>query len=232
MPTEIDNKTKKQPVRRDPDASRQRILSAATDVFAAQGLDGARVDEIAEQSGINKRMLYHYFGNKDDLFGAVLHELYETICRQSAALDLDEGSATEAIHRLVDFALDFYLDNPHAMTLLNDENLHKARHLKKSGRVRAIHVPFEDMIDAVLKRGVESGDFRDGLNAARLYITIVGLTYYYLGNGHTLSLVYDRNLYDPDELRAWRAHMHDVVIRFVTIDPAAAGHSKRNATHD
>lgn len=222
MPTEIDIETIKAPIRRDPDASKQRILSAATEVFAAQGLDGARVDEIADRAGINKRMLYHYFGNKDDLFGAVLDELYETICRKSAALDLDAGSAPEAIDRLVDFALDFYLDNPHAMTLLNNENLHKARHLKKSGRVRAIHRPFEEMIDRVLTRGVVSGDFRSGIQAARLYITIVGLTYYYLSNGHTLSLVYDRNLYDPEELRAWRIHMHDVITGFVSAVPAAA----------
>ena len=224
MPTEIDTKSVKEPIRRDPDASRQRILVAATEVFAAQGLDGARVDEIADRAGINKRMLYHYFGNKDDLFGAVLDELYETICRNSAALDLDDSPAPEAINRLVDFALDFYLDNPHAMTLLNNENLHKARHLKASGRVRAIHQPFEEMIDRVLVRGVASGHFREGIQAARLYITIVGLTYYYLSNGHTLSLVYDRDLYDPEELRAWRVHMHDVITSFVSAAPAAANY--------
>lgn len=222
MPAKTDTKPSRRPIRRDPDASRQRILAAATEVFAEQGLDGARVDEIADRSGINKRMLYHYFGNKDELFGAVLEELYETICRGSATLDLDTGSPPEAIHRLVDFALNFYLDNPHAMTLLNNENLHKARHLKQSGRVRAIHVPFENMIAALLDRGVASGDFQSGLNAARLYITIVGLTYYYLSNGHTLSLVYDRNLYDRKELRAWREHMHDVIIRFVSADKPVA----------
>ena len=232
MPAKTDKKAIRQPVRRDPDASRQRILAAATEVFAEQGLDGARVDEIADRAGINKRMLYHYFGNKDDLFTAILHELYESICRQSATLDLDAGSAPEAIHRLVDFALDFYLDNPHAMTLLNDENLHKARHLKETGRVRAIHVPFEEMIDAVLVRGGESGEFHKGLNAARLYITIVGLTYYYLSNGHTLSLVYDRNLFDPEELRAWREHMHDVIIRFVSAVPPASNHSIGKPLHD
>lgn len=221
MPSEPDSKSKKKPVRRDPDASQQRILAAATEVFAAQGLDGARVDEIAERSGINKRMLYHYFGNKDELFGAVLDALYETICRESAALNLDADTPPAAINRLVDFALDFYLDNPHAITLLNNENLHKARHIEKSGRVRAIHVPFEEMIDSLLVRGVASGEFHTGLDAARLYITIVGLTYYYLSNGHTLSLVYDRNLYDPAELKIWRAHMHDVVTRFVFVDPSA-----------
>lgn len=232
MPTKIDNTPTKEPTRRNPDASRQRILAAATEVFSEQGLDGARVDEIADRSGINKRMLYHYFGNKDELFGAVLEELYETICRGSATLDLDAGSPPEAIHRLVDFALNFYLDNPHAMTLLNNENLHKARHLKTSGRVRAIHVPFENMISSLLDRGVASGDFQSGLNAARLYITIVGLTYYYLSNGHTLSLVYDRNLYDRKELRAWREHMHDVIIRFVSADKPAAINKTGHPSHD
>ena len=222
MTLETDAKTTKVPIRRDPDASRQRILAAATEMFAEQGLDGARVDEIADRSGMNKRMLYHYFGNKEELFGAVLEELYETICRESTKLDLGTGSPPEAMQRLVDFALNFYLDNPHAMTLLNNANLHKARHLKQSGRVRSIHEPFEDMIKALLDRGVAIGDFRGGLNAARLYITIVGLTYYYLSNGHTLSLVYDRNLYDRKELRAWREHMHDVIARFVSADQPAA----------
>ena len=232
MTSEVDSKPTKEPTRRDPDASRQRMLSAATEVFAEQGLDGARVNEIADRSRINKRMLYHYFGNKDELFGAVLEELYETICRESAKLDLDAGSPPEAMHRLVDFALNFYLDNPHAMTLLNNENLHKARHLKKSGRVRAIHVPFENMITALLDRGVGTGDFHSGLNAARLYITIVGLTYDYLSNGHTLSLVCDRNLYDRKELGAWRVHMHDVITRFVSADKPAENHQIGNLSHD
>ena len=120
-----------------PDASRERILRAATDIFAAQGLDGARVDEIATRAGINKRMLYHYFGNKDDLFAAVLDELYETICTESAALDLVSGSPQSGLKKLVDFVVNFYLENPHAITLLNAENLHKARHLKISERIRA-----------------------------------------------------------------------------------------------
>ena len=60
------------PVTRDPDKSRANILQAARTEFASSGLGGARVDQIAKMAGINKRMLYHYFGNKDDLFCAVL----------------------------------------------------------------------------------------------------------------------------------------------------------------
>ncbi|MGB0629225.1 MAG: TetR family transcriptional regulator [Alphaproteobacteria bacterium] len=218
MPVQTDSREQsksKPPVRRNPDASRERILAAATDVFAAQGLDGARVDEIADRAGLNKRMLYYYFGNKDDLFAAVLDEVYETICTQSAALDVVSGSAPSGLSKLVDFVIDFYLDNPHAITLLNAENLHKARHLKTSERIRAIRPPFEEMLNGLLARGVAENNFRKGVNGARLYISIVGLIYYYLSNGNSLSVFFDRDLFDETEVNAWRAHIHEMVDRFV-----------------
>lgn len=218
MSTETAPGAAREPVHRDPDASQQRILAAATEVFAAQGLDGARVDDIAERAGINKRMLYHYFGNKDELFGAVLDDVYETICRDSAALDLATGTPPAALTRLVDFAVDFYLDNRHAITLLNAENLHRARHLKNSSRVRAIHRPFEEMIDNLLDRGVANGDFRRGMNGPQIYMSIVGLIYYYLSNGHSLSVFFDRDLYEPEAIRTWRRHIHEVIDRFVAAD--------------
>jgi AcrR family transcriptional regulator len=59
---------------RDPEATRRRILAAALQEFSAKGIDGARVDAIAERAGTNKRMLYYYFGSKDDLFRAVLRQ--------------------------------------------------------------------------------------------------------------------------------------------------------------
>src|SRR5450755_3805570 len=57
---------------RNPERTRERILSAALKEFAAKGFAGARVDEIARRAAINKRMLYHYFGGKKELFRAVL----------------------------------------------------------------------------------------------------------------------------------------------------------------
>jgi len=57
---------------RDPDRTRRSILDAAAAEFCADGLAGARIDSIAAAAGVNKRMLYHYFGNKDGLFAAVL----------------------------------------------------------------------------------------------------------------------------------------------------------------
>jgi AcrR family transcriptional regulator len=61
-------------LRRDPERTRGKILAAALEEFAAHGFAGARVDEIARRAKINKRMLYHYYADKDGLFRAVLRE--------------------------------------------------------------------------------------------------------------------------------------------------------------
>lgn len=60
---------------RDAEATRQRLLAAARDEFAAYGIAGGRVDRIAEAARSNKAQIYHYFGSKDALFDAVFHEL-------------------------------------------------------------------------------------------------------------------------------------------------------------
>jgi len=61
---------------RNPEQTSARILAAAMHEFAAKGLGGARVDNIAARAKVQKRMLYHYFGNKDDLFRTVLEAAY------------------------------------------------------------------------------------------------------------------------------------------------------------
>ena len=63
--------------RRDPDRTREAILTAAQDEFAAKGLFGGRVNTIARCAGANKRMIYHYFGNKEGLYLAALERVYE-----------------------------------------------------------------------------------------------------------------------------------------------------------
>ena len=69
---------KTQKLSRDPERTKRRILAAALHEFALHGFAGARVDTIARRAGTNKRMLYHYFTDKDGLFCAVLrHKIYE-----------------------------------------------------------------------------------------------------------------------------------------------------------
>jgi AcrR family transcriptional regulator len=67
-------KPRSEPRPRNPEATQKRILKAAKAEFAKFGLGGARVDRIAQRATANKRMIYHYFGSKEDLFRAVLRK--------------------------------------------------------------------------------------------------------------------------------------------------------------
>jgi len=79
---------------RNPDRSRSRILSAALKEFAAKGFAGARVDSIASRARINKRMLYHYFGDKEELFKAVLRS---KMCERKTLADAVSGGPEETL---------------------------------------------------------------------------------------------------------------------------------------
>lgn len=82
------------PLPRNPERSRSRILSAALKEFAAKGFAGARVDSIASRARINKRMLYHYFGDKEELFKAVLRR---KMCERRTLADTLSGAPEETL---------------------------------------------------------------------------------------------------------------------------------------
>lgn len=200
---------------RDPGQSRARILQAARTEFAQHGLGGARVDRIASLAGINKRMLYHYFGNKDDLFCAVLEANYAHKRDSEKAMHLEMESPPEAIRKLVTLTWNYYLENPEFLHLLNGANLHQALHVRQSAQVRKMRSPFLHMIGDILDKGVAQGVFRPGVDPAQLYITIAGLSYFYLSNQHTLSAMFGRSLLSPKARRERLAHMLDVVLSYL-----------------
>jgi len=201
--------------RRDPEKNQARILAAATEEFARHGLGGARVDRIAVRAGANKRMLYYYYGNKDALFLAVLEASYASIRNAEKALRLADLAPRLAMRRLVEFTWKYYLAHPEFLTLLNSENLHRARHIRGSRNIVAMHSPFVAMIKSVLERGVRAGEFRSGVDPVQLYISIAGLGYFYLGNRHTLSAIFDRDLLAPREKSRRLRHMIELVLGYL-----------------
>ena len=200
---------------RNPEKTRQRILKAATEVFAEKGFDGARVDSIAAQARINKQLLYHHFGNKDELFTAVLESEYESIRAAEAALELDGMRADEAILALVEFTWRHYLAHPAFIRLLNSENQLEARHLKSSAHTRAINAGHIARMKKLLARGRREGSVRGDLDPMQLNVSIAALGFFYLMNRHTLSTVYQRDLGSPRMLNARLAVMKDIIGRWI-----------------
>jgi AcrR family transcriptional regulator len=208
------------PPARDPEHSRARILAAAHAEFAQHGFDGARVDRIATLAGLNKRMLYHYFGNKESLFCAVLEANYAHKRDSEKALKLEQDSPTDAIRKLVTLTWNYYLENPAFLSLLNSANLHQARHLRQSAQVRQMRSPFITLIGTILDNGVRAGVFRSGVDPAQLYITIASLSYFYLSNQHTLSAIFGRSLMSARAKRERLQHTIDVVLSYLTAQPS------------
>jgi AcrR family transcriptional regulator len=196
---------------RDPEGMRLRILEAAKQEFSAHGLAGARVDRIAAKAGANKRMLYYHVGNKDELYLAVLEGAYDKIRSEERGLDLEHLDPPEAIRRLIEF-----LRNPEFLSLLQTENLARARHLKRSTKVKSMHSPFVEMIRTVVRRGVESGDFQVAVDPVQLYISIAALSFFYLSNSATLGVIFGRDLLAKDAKDERLAHMVGLVLAALT----------------
>jgi len=201
---------------RDPEGMRLRILEAAKQEFATHGLAGARVDRIAAEAGANKRMLYYHVGNKEDLYLAVLEGAYEKIRAEERGLDLEHLDPPEAIRRLIDFTWNYFIRNPEFLALLNTENLARARHLKRSTKVKSMHSPFVEMIRTVVRRGVASGDFQVSVDPVQLYISIAALSFFYLSNSATLSVIFGRDLLKQDAKDERLEHMVALVLAALT----------------
>ncbi len=204
-----------EPRSRDADRSQLAILLAARDEFALLGLGGARVDQIAERAGVNKKLIYHYFADKDDKFRAVMEEAYGDIRRAEQALRLTDLPPAEAIRRLTEFTWNYYLAHPEFLTLLNSENLHQARHVRSSTRARTLNSPLIQTLAEVLERGRAEGVFRSGVDPLQLYISIAGLSYFYLSNRHTLAAIFDRDLMSAAARAERLAHAVEVVLGYL-----------------
>jgi AcrR family transcriptional regulator len=200
---------------RDADRSQNTILAAARDEFAEFGLGGARMDRIAERASLNKRLIYYYFEDKEKLFEAVLEQAYLHIREAERELNLLDLKPADAVRRLVEFTWNYYLEHPEFLTLLNSANLHKARHLQGSDRVREMNSPLIAMLGEILERGRKEGSFRGGIDAVQLYVSIAALSYFYLSNSFTLSSIFGRDLMAAKARSERLSHMCDVILGYV-----------------
>jgi AcrR family transcriptional regulator len=205
--------------------SRERILQVATTEFARHGAHGARIERIASNAKVNVRMIYHYFGNKDDLFLTVLEDVYRVIRERERDLNLDQLEPREGIRSLVRFSWNYYFAHPEFTSLLNNENLQEGRHVARSDQLAGLNSPLLDTLTRLLERGAREGVFRADADPMQVYISISALGYFYVSNRYTLSAIFQRDLMVPPRLDARLAHMTAMVLAYLcekSVDTAAS----------
>lgn len=200
---------------RDPDKKAKLILKAARKEFSKVGFDGARVDKIAVTAKFSKGLIYHHFQSKDRLFQAVLEQLYGELGEANKDLYLEEHEPEDGVRRLIEHTFDYFAANPEFITLVNTENLLKAKHIKKSDLVSKTFAPLRSSLETLIERGVDQGTFRPGVDATELYISIVALGYFYLSNKFTLEVIFDADLTSLSAISNRRDHICELVLGYL-----------------
>ena len=212
----------------DPTRVREKILKLAIDEFGRIGFEGARVDRIAERCNVSKNMLYYYFKSKEGLFVAALERMYEVFRNEQRDLSVRASDPLVAMQQLIEHTFSALENNPHAIRLLNEENKHRGKYIRKSKRIRDLYNPLVETLSFILERGRNDGVFRPGLDPAVVYLTLSSLCYHYLSNQYTLEIALNKDLSSVSSRKEWLQHVTNLVLQYCSTGPGVAQEYRSN----
>ncbi|KPG75343.1 TetR/AcrR family transcriptional regulator [Pseudomonas libanensis] len=204
------------------DQTRARILQAAVKVFTRDGYSGGRVDSISKAADSNDRMLYYYFGSKEQLFTCVLEHIYEQFNQAESKLKLDLAAPAQALRELVAFIWNYYVKHPEFVAILSIENLHQGKHARQSSEIRRLSGEAVGVLRPIIEAGQAQGVFRQDIDLKHVYLMIASLCYFYNSNRHTLSSFLGEDLSNKGQQQDWLAFITDLVLRGVMPDSVSA----------
>jgi AcrR family transcriptional regulator len=187
----------------DAEQTQANILEVATRHFADHGLSGARIDEIAAQTRTSKRMIYYYFGSKEQLYQTVLERAYLGMRRIEQEIDIPNVDPVEALEQIVGFTFDYQHENPAFVRLVAVENLNDAKFIRRISGMRAHNAPVIQQLRKLLARGEALGVFRRGLEPVHLHWMISAFAVFNVSNEHTFSYLFAGDA-DPAAMQAAR----------------------------
>ncbi|MGW1025933.1 TetR/AcrR family transcriptional regulator [Streptomyces sp. NPDC002577] len=206
---------------RDAARTKAEILDVATQEFARAGYTGARVDEIAARTRTTKRMIYYYFGGKEQLFTAVLERAYLVIRQAEQGLDVEHLDPVAAIRRLAELTFDHHEAHPDFIRLVSIENTHEAEHIAASEVLSKLSSPAIEVIGRILDEGRRSGLFTADVDAVDLHAMISSFCFFRVANRHTFGALFGRDLIAADQREHYRNMLGDMVIAYLTADRSA-----------
>jgi len=190
------------PATRNPERTQQRLFEAAFKEFAAKGFAGARVDVIARRAGINKRMLYHYFGDKEELFREVVRR---KLAERQTWVEAMPADPRESLP----YRFDLALKDPHWIRLVEWEALQFASKplIDEPDRRSAIETAVERIAS-----GQESGHLSSEFGARETLLAMVALTWFPLAFPQLTRLITGKSVLD----RRFHAEQREFLTRFGT----------------
>ena len=188
----------------------------ATEVFAESGYSGARVDEIAERTRTTKRMIYYYFGGKEQLYLAVLEDAYRGIRQAERAIDVDHTDPVAALRQLAELTFDHHVSHDAFVRLVAIENVHRGEFIHRLDSLRSLSQPVVTQLDEILQRGRAAGAFRDDVQALDVHLLISSYCVFQVANKYTFGYLFGVDLDSPERRPHLRRMIGDVVVGWLT----------------
>jgi AcrR family transcriptional regulator len=201
---------------RDPERTRREILDVAVREFARHGYSGARVDEIAARTRTTKRMIYYYFGGKEQLYIAALEHAYSEVRNAERRLDVEHLDPLAAIRRIAELTLDHHESHPDFISLVANENINGAEFIAKSRELTELNMPAVSILARILERGYASGVFLRRIDAIDMHLMISAFCFFRVSNRHTFGALFGRDLLDPARHEHYRQLLGDLVVSYLT----------------
>lgn len=213
-----DMETASKPARRSRAESREQainqIIDIATNEFVEKGLAGARIDEIAGKA--TKRKIYYYFEGKDELYRAVLERAYRRVRESESQVDVESGSAADALRRLIEHDVRYHARHPELVRLVMNENIHRAEHLKQIDTLPQGNRRVIEILERIIERGVAEGQFRAGIDPVDLHLNMTALSFYNVSNQFTFAHNFGVDMTSPAAIERRAGQVADIILAWVT----------------
>jgi AcrR family transcriptional regulator len=182
-----------------------KILAAAEKEIALRGIDRATIECIAQEAGVTKQLVYHYFSSKDQLYSAILESVSHKIQLFSDIDAYKTYTPENAVRHLVDTIINGYLDNPSYAKFTLDQALHEGEHItQSSGFIPGIRIFIAEVFAPVLRRGSKSGLFKIGLDAEITFWMIFNLAVSCFLNEELMSRASGQDFRSRQNIEKWR----------------------------
>jgi TetR/AcrR family transcriptional regulator len=192
----------------------ERIFNAALTVFSQKGKDGARMQEIADEAGINKAMLHYYFRSKNKLYESVFEYVFFGFLVGLNEALAEAGSFKETLRRFIDTYMDTHVKRPEIMRLMLHENLAGAQAIRAAkesmGDEFACHAPFRPFIQR-MNAAIAAGEIR-AVDPFHTFVTILGASVFFFLSLPTFSIINPAFAGDLDAVvQARKEHLFDLI---------------------
>jgi AcrR family transcriptional regulator len=175
------------------DVRKHQILDAAEEIFTQKGFDEARMDDIAEETGLSKGTLYLYFNSKHDLIITILDRIFQREFKQMEKLDINQMTATQCIWEFTRLATKDIAMMLRLMPIAYEFLALAFRNKYVQQALRNYFNRYINILIPMIRHGVEAGEFR-ALDPQEVAIAMGAII-----EGTILLWVYDRSLVEPEQ---------------------------------